>query len=85
MARAAKKVTSKDAEITCTSNDGLNVMPTWTCAPETRAEFIENVSRSILGNVRDWDVLKNGKTAATAAYGMAVHLADLLGKRDKGD
>lgn len=85
MARAAKKVASKDAEITCTSNDGVNVMPTWNCAPETRAEFIERIASNVVCNAQGWDTLKNGRTVATAAFNMAKELADLLDKRDKGD
>lgn len=85
MARAAKKVTSKDAEITCTSNDGFNVMRTWNCPPETRAEFIERIASAVVCNAHGWDTLKNGRTVATAAFNMATELANLLEKRDKGD
>lgn len=80
-----EEVASKDAEIACTSNDWIKSAPTWTRAPETRAEFIERIASNVVCNAQGWDTLKNGRTVATAAFNMAKELADLLGKRDKGD
>lgn len=85
MARAAKKVASNDEEITCTSNDGTNGMPTWNCAPETREQFIERVAVEIVTNLRDYDTLKNGRAMATAAFNIATELANLLGRKNEND
>lgn len=53
--------------------------------PETREQFIERVSVGIVSNIRDYETLKHGRTMATAAFGLATELANLLGKRGEKD